>query len=162
MIGLRHLLQVEEQEKHETVPQLEQQTPEARGQWFFLPKSNPGWSHLLIFVGQCRWCLEMTGWSCYWICSCNDILQILYRPCCSRLFQDMGGLRHLLQVPQPTEPEGSEEKAPQTWGQWLPVSVEPHKSWHTAMFGTQWLLESHQLQLTHSVNELQYCKVFAC
>ena len=49
----------------------------------FLPKSNPGWSHLLIFVGQHRWCLEMTGWSCYMlllycISCCNDILQILY------------------------------------------------------------------------------------
>ena len=44
---------------------------------------------------------------------------IYSRYCTLFLFQDMGGLRHLLQVPQPTEPKGSEEKAPQTWGHWL-------------------------------------------
>ena len=101
LIGLRHLLQVEEQEKHETVPQLEQQTPEARGQWFFAEKQSRLIS-LFSFVFHRRWCLEMmfwgialhasmpllysiviatcllSGWSCYCISSCNDLLQILY------------------------------------------------------------------------------------
>ena len=73
--------------------------------------------YLLANTGDVlRWLDEVVT-CCY--CIVFPAAMIYSRYCTLFLFQDMGGLRHLLQVPQPTEPEGSEEKAPQTWGHWL-------------------------------------------